>query len=140
LVIFFPVVLTAVSILFADIFPKPIYLIIGASLFLLLLFLTILSIVFEKRRWSTEQYVITPENVEVVVGLIGMSRSSYGLRGVVAMNVNQSPLAKYLGYGTITLRFMGGGSMDIKNIEEPEKHMHMIQQLMNKGAIEKDED
>lgn len=67
--------------------------------------------------------------------MIGSDKTSYGLKGVISMCVHQSMLMKMLGYGNLTFYFLGGSSVTLRNIPNPNQYLENIQQLISKGHV-----
>ncbi|MBI2620932.1 PH domain-containing protein [candidate division WWE3 bacterium] len=108
---------------------------VSAGIVFLTALLAISVYAIEKRLWKAKQYIITPESVDIIDTTFGARHNSYGLKGITSINLHQTPLSKLSDYGTITINFMGGSSVSIRNIPNPEKHLGLIQQLINKGEI-----
>lgn len=109
-----------------------------ACLFFLAFFSLILvgSFIINKRVWVSKEYILTPETVTIADGSWGAKYRSFSLKGLTNTSLAQSLLGKSLNYGTITLYFLGGNSVNLTNIADPIKHMDDVNSLLYKGYIE----
>ncbi|MBI2665075.1 PH domain-containing protein [Candidatus Woesearchaeota archaeon] len=83
-----------------------------------------------------DRYKITPEKVIIVHGIIKKSKKSvhfHPLGYVPDINVHQSPLERLLGYGTIYVRGTGENQLEIKDVNNPEKVLKIIEELIEKN-------
>ena len=61
------------------------------------------------------------------------------LREALRRYLEEQTWRKIFNYGTISLKFMGNGELNIRNILDPEKYMTAIHQMSSKGFAEIDE-
>lgn len=113
-----------------------------ACLFFLAFFSLILvgSFIINKRVWVSKEYILTPETVTIADGSWGSKYRSFSLKGLTNTRLAQSLVGKKLNYGTITLYFLGGNSVNLTNISDPIKHLDDVNSLLYKGYIETEDD
>jgi hypothetical protein len=124
----------------AQYFPGPL---IGTITLVLVLGFIVYSVVmyfYIKEHFKTKEYVVTHETVTELDSSRGMTYRSFEMKGLVALDIYQSWIAKKLKFGTITLRFMGGSHIQLNNIPTPEKYAVQIHKLVTKGFIEEEGD
>lgn len=114
-------------------FPKTLLFIVVIILFILFFVATLLLLFVEDKQWKANYYKVTPDAIQITCGVLGTSQRSYGLKGVTSVELIQSPLMKLVNCGTITFKFMGGGTVNIYKIPNPYKNMEYIQQIIYKG-------
>jgi hypothetical protein len=88
---------------------------------------------FANRKWHTRRYEFYDNNVHVIDGMFGSSHVSFGLGSVISVKINQSVIADFFNYGTITLNFFGGTSLDLENVPKPEENLPKIQAFIDKA-------
>lgn len=103
----------------------------GILLFIFTSIIAVTLIYFEQRRLSDEHYIVTATNVESISRTFGSKHSAYSLKGLTSISVDQSAVAKIFDYGTISLKFMGGGVCELKHVQDPENMLIKIQQIIN---------
>jgi len=137
----FPItLLLAIFIVFFAFFiPKlfPLYLSVILIFLLLLLFtgLLFVSATTCKMRWRGKSYIITPDQIVIVDGVWSKRHRASNLKGMVGMTLEQTFMAKMLGFGTVSVKFMGGGELNIRNIDEPETVMNYISEMARNGFV-----
>lgn len=88
------------------------------------------------KGWSTKEYIFTQDTVTIIDGLMNVRRRSNNLKGMVGADITQTYIAKKFNYGTITINFMGGGSLRIRNIHQPVQHLTNVHRLINDGKLD----
>jgi len=71
-------------------------------------------------------------------GMFSSNCVSYELKGMTSMEVHQTALGKKFNYGNLIVRFMGGGSLLMKDIPAPEILIVKIRELISKKEIEEE--
>jgi len=104
----------------------------------LALLLALMICVFSKKYWNKREYVITPETIMDCEGMFSSNCVSYELKGMTSMEVHQTALGKKFNYGNLIVRFMGGGSLLMKDIPAPEILIVKIRELISKKEIEEE--
>ena len=104
----------------------------------LALLLALIIGVFSKKYWNKREYVITPETIMDCEGMFSSNCVSYELKGMTSMEVHQTALGKKFNYGNLIVRFMGGGSLLMKDVSEPEILILKIRELIRKKEVEVD--
>lgn len=143
--IFVPFVLTVVFLLLysTTILGTYVSLVFLIGLYAVILFILVVVLVFtglaSKLRWQTKKYIVTQDRIIAIDGIIGQRQRIYNLKGITSMQLQQTPLMKLLDSGVITFSFMGGGAINLRNINSPTKHMTLIQEILDKGFIEEAE-
>lgn len=82
-------------------------------------------------RRATSEYAITNKRVIIKVGLISRRTLEMNLSKIESVNVNQSILARLLGYGSIVVIGTGGTRETFHNIAEPLMFRRKFQELSN---------
>jgi len=80
---------------------------------------------------ATSEYAITNKRVIIKVGLISRRTLEMNLSKIESVNVNQSILARLLGYGSIVVIGTGGTREIFHNIAEPLVFRRKFQELSN---------
>lgn len=84
-------------------------------------------------QWRTRYYEITPEKATIIDGIFGKNLQSENFDGFVGMSLQESILGKLFNYGSITLKFISGAELHIRNIEKPEEYMERINEFIRSG-------
>lgn len=82
-------------------------------------------------RQATSEYAITNKRVIIKVGLISRRTLEMNLSKIESVNVNQSILARLLGYGSIVVIGTGGTRETFHDIAEPLAFRRKFQELSN---------
>lgn len=82
-------------------------------------------------RQATSEYAITNKRVIIKVGLISRRTLEMNLSKIESVNVNQSILARLLGYGSIVVIGTGGTRETFHDIAEPLVFRRKFQELSN---------
>lgn len=93
------------------------------------------TIAIAGKGWNVKKYIITPESVTIVDGVLNVRHRSHNLKGMTGADIQQTFWAKKMNYGTITINFMGGSSLRIRNVEQPVQHLTNVHRLINDGKI-----
>lgn len=99
---------------------------------ILLIASIVLFIILEKRNLKTKTYIITQDTITSTTNIFGLKKRTYNVRGLTHMELSQNVVGKLLNYGTVTIYFMGGSFISIRNIPEPSEHLEKIQEIINK--------
>lgn len=82
-------------------------------------------------RRATSEFAITNKRVVIKVGLISRRTLEMNLSKIESVNVNQSLLARLLGYGTIVVIGTGGTREAFHDIADPLIFRRKFQELSN---------
>ena len=82
-------------------------------------------------RHATSEYAITNKRIIIKVGLISRRTLEMNLSKIESVNVNQSILARLLGYGSIVVIGTGGTRETFHNIADPLVFRRKFQELSN---------
>ena len=53
---------------------------------------------------------------------------------MVGMELDENTIGRMFNYGTITLKFLGGGEVQMVDIDNPELYIPKITEIVNKGS------
>ncbi|MBI2414621.1 hypothetical protein HYV31_02115 [candidate division WWE3 bacterium] len=84
-----------------------------------------------KSLFKATRYVINKDRVDVWEKGFTSKHYSYGMRGYTSMKLDKSGFGNLYDYGKLTLFFMGGSQVELRNIEDPEKVMTQIEEILN---------
>jgi uncharacterized membrane protein YdbT with pleckstrin-like domain len=82
-------------------------------------------------RHATSEYAITNKRIIIKVGLISRRTLEMNLSKIESVNVNQSILARLLGYGSIVVIGTGGTRETFHDIADPLVFRRKFQELSN---------
>lgn len=75
--------------------------------------------------------MINQDRVDVWETGLSSKHSSFNMRGYTSMKLDKSGLGNIYDYGKLTLFFMGGTQVELRNIEDPELIMSQIEEILN---------
>ena len=75
-------------------------------------------------RWDRTRVVVTTEKLFVVHGILGRRGASVRLRGVDAIELEQSLPGRLLGYGTLVV-----GALEVAYVPQPRRVYHLLERL-----------
>ena len=89
-------------------------------------------------EWSRAmvRYIITPPKVIIIKGIIKQSKKNVHflpLGFVPEINMKQTRLQRLLNYGTIFVHGSGENSFEIKDIDQPQEVLALIEELIEKN-------
>lgn len=85
------------------------------------------------------RYIVTNEKIVVTHGLFKQARKSMYFKHLVLapeFNTSQSRLERLLDYGSINIKVGGTTSLEIKDVDSPNKVMDVIEKLIEKAKNE----
>lgn len=111
----------------------------GLSIFLLFLIISVALFLgfwlnFKtsyKNLAKSTKYVISNEKIDVLETGFSSKYYSYNMRGYTSMKLDHPAFTRFINCGRITLYFMGGSSVEIRNIENPELVMSEIEVVLS---------
>jgi membrane protein YdbS with pleckstrin-like domain len=78
-------------------------------------------------QWQATSYSITDQAISVTKGVLNRHTEIYKTDGIEAVEVEQSPLGKQLGYGTVSFFYPSlGKRIELFNISNPERYADII--------------
>jgi uncharacterized membrane protein YdbT with pleckstrin-like domain len=103
----------------------------GAVLFAL----AVISFLFAMVRRNSVEMAVTNKRVTVKVGLLSRSTSEMMLTRIESILVDQSIMGRIFGYGTITLRGVGGTPDPFPSIADPLEFRRHVQHQLDEQQI-----
>lgn len=132
-VIFLIIIVLVLTKVFASVVTRPVILTLGTLLFTFGSALLYFVLILTNRKWQTRRYEFYENNVHVLDSAFGSSHTSFGLGSVISVKVSQSLVGNFFNYGTITLNFFGGTTLDLENVPRPEEKLPKIQAFIDKA-------
>lgn len=117
---------TLASVYLANFMPILWILIADFILLVVLAIVVLLSGYMAKTNWEQTKYMITKDKV---TAFEGDNQKTYGMRGYTSMRLDKSLIQRVFKSGKITLFFMGGGSVELDNVDNPEMIIDRIEKL-----------
>ncbi|HSP72535.1 MAG TPA: PH domain-containing protein [Gaiellaceae bacterium] len=74
--------------------------------------------------WDRTRVVVTTEKLFVVQGILGRRGASVRLRGVEAIELEQTLPGRLLGYGTLVV-----GALEVAYVPQPRRVYHLLERL-----------
>jgi uncharacterized membrane protein YdbT with pleckstrin-like domain len=96
-----------------------------------LLVFALISIVISFVRRNSVEMAVTNKRVTVKVGLMSRSTEEMMLSRIESIMVHQTVMGRMLGYGTITLRGVGGTPDPFPSIAHPLEFRRQVQQQLD---------
>lgn len=102
--------------------------------FVVLAGLFFLNFLVKYLRWISTLYVMTNTRVITKKGILGRSYEDMPLGMITNIDVRQSAMQRFLGYGTVTFSSQSGVRDDVvwKWVPDPIRARRMVQEAMNK--------
>jgi len=93
-----------------------------------------LNFIVKYLRWTSTLYVMTNERVITKKGILGRNYEDMPLHMITNIDVSQSAVQRFLGYGTVVFSSQSGTRDDVvwKGVPDPVRVRRKVQEAMDK--------
>ena len=136
LVAFWNRIFTSTSLPFiSDLLNNASYGTVVSIIFIVLALILFLYFAVRYFRWISTLYVMTNERVMTKRGILGRDFDDMPLRMITNVDVNQSVMQRFLGYGTVVFSSQSGSRDDViwKFVPDPIRVRRLVQEAMDQS-------